>query len=100
VVRKYLGTCLLSQAGVALGLGIIIETQFSLIGGEAALYGTIMLSVVTISTIILEIFGPIAAKWSLAKAGEIGNGNGRKDLVGQKVETNLVEEKIIPTEQV
>jgi hypothetical protein len=73
-VKKYLGTCLLSQAGVALGLVIIIETQFSVIGGDAAFYGTVILSVVTISTIILEIMGPIVAKWSLAKAGEIGNG--------------------------
>jgi Kef-type K+ transport system membrane component KefB len=81
-VKKYLGTCLLSQAGVALGLGIVIETQFSAIGGQAALYGTIILSVVTISTIILEIIGPIAAKWSLAKAGEIGNGG--RDMDCQK----------------
>lgn len=73
-VKKYLGTCLLSQAGVALGLGIIIETQFSVIGGDAAFYGTVILSVITISTIILEIIGPIVAKWSLSKAGEIGNG--------------------------
>ncbi|MHA1481475.1 MAG: cation:proton antiporter [Candidatus Thorarchaeota archaeon] len=77
MVKKYLGTCLLSQAGVALGLGIIIETQFVAIGGEAALVGTIILSVVAFSTIILEILGPIAAKWSLSKAGEIGNGDYR-----------------------
>ncbi len=70
-VQKYLGSCLLSQAGVALGLGIIIETRFVAIGGEAAVMGMIILNVVAISTIFLEFIGPIAAKWSLNKAGEI-----------------------------
>ncbi len=73
-VKKYLGICLLSQAGVALGLSVIIETQFAPLGGEAALFGTIILSVVAISTMFLEIVGPIAAKWGLARAGEVGNG--------------------------
>jgi len=76
VVRKYLGICLLSQAGVALGLSVIIETEFTALGGEAALFGTIILSVVTISTMFLEVVGPIAAKWGLARAGEVGNGRG------------------------
>ncbi len=73
-VKKYLGICLLSQAGVALGLSVIIETEFVALGGEAAIFGTIILSVVAISTMILEVVGPIAAKWALAHAGEVGNG--------------------------
>jgi Kef-type K+ transport system membrane component KefB len=73
-VKKYLGICLLSQAGVALGLSVIIETEFAVLGGEAALFGSIILSVVAISTMFLEIIGPIAAKWGLARAGEVGNG--------------------------
>ncbi|UCH03486.1 MAG: cation:proton antiporter, partial [Candidatus Thorarchaeota archaeon] len=73
-VKKYLGICLLSQAGVALGLSVIIETEFAALGGEAALFGTIILSVVAISTMVLEIVGPIAAKWALTRAGEVGNG--------------------------
>jgi Kef-type K+ transport system membrane component KefB len=73
-VKKYLGICLLSQAGVALGLSVIIESEFAALGGEAAIFGTIILSVVAISTMFLEIVGPIAAKWGLARAGEVGNG--------------------------
>ncbi|MFW9919163.1 MAG: cation:proton antiporter [Candidatus Thorarchaeota archaeon] len=75
-VKKYLGICLLSQAGVALGLSVLIESEFSVLGGEAAIFGSIILSVVALSTIILEIVGPIAAKWGLTQAGEVGNGNG------------------------
>lgn len=78
-VRKYLGICLLSQAGVALGLSVLIENELALIGGEAAIFGSIILSVVALSTIFLEIVGPIAAKWGLTRAGEVGNGNGRCD---------------------
>ncbi|MFW9909493.1 MAG: cation:proton antiporter [Candidatus Thorarchaeota archaeon] len=78
-VRKYLGICLLSQAGVALGLSVLIEHEFAILGGEAAVFGTIILSVVALSTIFLEIVGPIAAKWALTQAGEVGNGNGRCD---------------------
>jgi Kef-type K+ transport system membrane component KefB len=74
-VRKYLGICLLSQAGVALGLSVLIESEFAALGGEAAIFGSIILSVVALSTIFLEIVGPIAAKWGLTQAGEI-NGNG------------------------
>ncbi|TXT56415.1 MAG: conserved membrane protein of unknown function [Candidatus Thorarchaeota archaeon] len=70
-VRKYLGPCLLCQAGVSIGLGIIIEQSFFELGGEAAILGSLILSVVSISTMFLEIVGPISVKWALGKAGEI-----------------------------
>lgn len=71
-VRKYLGTCLMCQAGVALGLSYIVESRFVPLGGEAASVGLLILSVVGVSTIVLEILGPIAVKWGLTRAGEIG----------------------------
>ncbi|MBD3406084.1 MAG: hypothetical protein GF411_08170 [Candidatus Lokiarchaeota archaeon] len=70
-VRKYLGACLFCQAGVALGLGFIIEETFLEIGGEAAVIGSLILSVVGVATMILEMIGPISVKWALGKAGEI-----------------------------
>jgi len=87
-VRKYLGICLLSQAGVALGLSVLIESEFAVLGGEAAIFGSIILSVVSLSTIILEIIGPIAAKWGLTQAGEVnGNGSCFEQTVISPVET-------------
>ncbi|MHA1637582.1 MAG: cation:proton antiporter [Candidatus Thorarchaeota archaeon] len=71
VVRKYLGPCLLCQAGVALGLGFLIQEQFQGINSEAAAVGTLLLSVVGVSTMILELVGPLSIKWALGKAGEI-----------------------------
>ena len=71
-VKKYLGTCLMCQAGVALGLSYIVESRFVPLGGDAASMGLLILSVVGVSTMVLEVLGPIAVKWGLTRAGEIG----------------------------
>lgn len=63
-VRKYLGICLLPQAGVALGMAYQAKTDF---GDE----GTIILVVVLIATLVYELFGPIGVKYSLEQSGEI-----------------------------
>ena len=71
VTKQYLGTCLLCQAGVALGLSFIIEETFVSLGGEAATIGSLLLGVVALSTMVLEAVGPLAVKWSLVNAGEL-----------------------------
>lgn len=91
-VRKYLGTCLMCQAGVALGLSYIIEREFIALGGEAAIAGTIILSVVGLSTMVLEFIGPIVVKWGLGRAGELREGE------TCFVPTEYVEESV-PTSQ-
>jgi hypothetical protein len=63
-VKKYLGICLLPQAGVALGMAYQAKTDF----GED---GMTILIVVLIATLVYELFGPIGVKYSLEKAGEI-----------------------------
>jgi Kef-type K+ transport system membrane component KefB len=73
VVQKYLGLCLLSQAGVALGLAVIISEHFAQFGTEAGTLGIFILNTITASTIIFQIFGPVAIKWAIDKSGE-GNG--------------------------
>ena len=68
---KYLGYCLMSQAGVAVGLSLVVEQNFLSIGSaEAILYGTLILNVVALTTMVLQVFGPIAASIGLRKAGE------------------------------
>jgi len=63
-VRKYLGICLLPQAGVALGMAYQTKTDF----GED---GITILIIVLIATMIYELFGPIGVKYSLTKSNEI-----------------------------
>ena len=64
-VKKYLGICLLPQAGVALGMAYQAKTDF--VGED----GVTVLIVVLIATLVYELFGPIGVKYSLEKAGEI-----------------------------
>ncbi len=75
-VKKYVGLGILSQAGVAIGLSLIVAQEFGELAVQydldhAARIGTITLTTVTATCIFFEIIGPILAKIALEKAGEI-----------------------------
>jgi len=74
-VRKYLGICLLPQAGVAIGLAILAGKQF-----DAELGRTIIMIVMT-ATFLMEIFGPLMVKAGVKKAGEVGMNVTEEDLI-------------------
>lgn len=78
VVRKYLGLCLLSQAGVAIGLTIMSSRLF---GDDAA--GSAIIVIVMTTTFIVEIFGPMFVKLGVGKAGEIGMDVTADDLIAE-----------------
>jgi len=63
-VRKYLGITLIPQAGVAIGLSLLIFKTYPDIGVQIK-------TVVLCATFVYEIFGPVLAKIGLKKAGEI-----------------------------
>ncbi|MCD6115849.1 cation:proton antiporter [bacterium] len=63
VVRKYLGMCLFSQAGVTIGLAILTAQNFPEIGN-------IIIGIVTLTTFIVQIIGPPSVKIAITKAGE------------------------------
>ncbi|MHC4174572.1 MAG: cation:proton antiporter domain-containing protein [Planctomycetota bacterium] len=75
VVRKYLGICLLPQAGVAIGLAIISREMFD------AEFGKIVIMVVMTETFIIELLGPILVKVGVKKAGEVGMNVTEEDLI-------------------
>ena len=75
VVRKYLGICLLPQAGVAIGLAILAGEQF---GAEI---GHTIIIVVMTATFLMEIFGPMLVKVGVKKAGEVGMNVTEEDLI-------------------
>jgi Kef-type K+ transport system membrane component KefB len=75
VVRKYLGICLLPQAGVAIGLAILAGQQFN-----AELGHTIIMVVMT-ATFLMEIIGPMLVKVGVKKAGEVGMNVTEEDLM-------------------
>jgi len=70
-IRKYLGLGILSQAGVAIGLSLIIKQELSAFGPEGAAIGSTVITTVTATCIFFEIIGPILTKIGLEKAGEI-----------------------------
>lgn len=75
VVRKYLGICLLPQAGVAIGLAILASQQFD------SELGHIIVIVVMTGTFLMEIIGPILVKVGVKRAGEIGLNITEDDLI-------------------
>ncbi|MHC4622826.1 MAG: cation:proton antiporter domain-containing protein [Planctomycetota bacterium] len=75
VVRKYLGICLLPQAGVAIGLAILASQQFK------ADVGHTIIMVVMIATFLMEILGPILVKVGVKRAGEVGMNVTEEDLI-------------------
>lgn len=65
-VQKYLPYCLLSQAGVAIGLSIAAGNDFP------DSVGPQILLIITATTFIVQLVGPICVKIGVTKAGECG----------------------------
>ncbi len=65
-VQKYLPFCLLSQAGVAIGLSIAAGNDF------ADSIGPEILLIITATTFIVQLIGPVCVKIGVSKAGECG----------------------------
>lgn len=75
-VKKYVGMGILSQAGVAIGLSLIVKQEFSQLNVQynlphAAIIAAIVFTTITTTCIFFEIIGPILTKYVLKKAGEI-----------------------------
>ena len=65
-VQKYLPYCLFSQAGVAIGLSIAAGNDFS------DSIGPQILLIITATTFIVQLVGPVFVKIGVTKAGECG----------------------------
>ncbi len=81
-IRKYMGLCLFSQAGVAIGLAILSADRF----GQTTLYDGLMMGdaiimIVTATTFLVQIIGPPCVKVAVEKAGEVGLNMTEEDLV-------------------
>lgn len=74
-VQKYLGLCLFSQAGVAVGLSIVAGQRFD---GEL---GQAIVLVITATTFLVQLIGPGCVKYAVTKAGEVGMNVTEEDLI-------------------
>lgn len=72
IIRNNLGLGLLSQAGVAIGLALLVSQEFANIDSpQAHAIADSVVTTITATCILFEIVGPITAKIALRNAGEI-----------------------------
>jgi CBS domain-containing protein len=83
-VRKYLPFCLLSQAGVAVGLSVVAgQTLPDPLGG-------IIVMVITTTTFVVQIIGPPSVKFAVDRAGESGLNVTEDDLLAKSSAADLM----------
>lgn len=91
-VTKYLGFCLFDQAGVAVGLSIAAFHTFSVLGEEARLAGVMIISVITATTVILQLVAPPMIKYGIRKADEMNRNVTEEDIVALYKVEDVMEE--------
>jgi Kef-type K+ transport system membrane component KefB len=77
-IRTYLGLGILSQAGVAIGLALVVGQRFAEFGARGSAIGSTVITTITASCIVFELVGPILTKYALTKAGEIPVNTGNR----------------------
>jgi Kef-type K+ transport system membrane component KefB len=70
-VRDNLGLALLSQAGVAIGLALSSSTRFADLGPDGEELADLVLNVVTATTFVVQLIGPLLVKVAITRAGEV-----------------------------
>lgn len=70
-VKRYLGLCLFSQAGVAIGLSIQAMHDFQAYGEAGAALGLLTINVIAATTFVFQVIGPNFTRYAIIKAGEV-----------------------------
>ena len=70
-IKKYLGFCLLTQGGLAIGLATSFYYNLATLSEVGYHLGTLVLNTIVATTLIVEILGPIFVKYAITKTGEI-----------------------------
>jgi len=72
-IRKYLGFCLFPQAGVAIGLVLLVQTSPILDSAPPVVKETLVLivNIVLFSIFINELIGPVITKFGITKGTEL-----------------------------
>ena len=86
-VRKYLGFCLFSQAGVAIGLAIVATHRFP----DATAQSIILL--ITATTFLVQIIGPPFVRYAVIRAGEAGKDLSEDDLLASFYVNDIMDSK-------
>jgi len=84
-VQKYIPFCLLSQAGVAIGLSILATHYFP------GRIGNTIVIIVTTAVFILELIGPTFTRIAVTKAGEVGLNITEEDFIHKSKATDVMD---------
>jgi Kef-type K+ transport system membrane component KefB len=87
-VQKYLPWCLFSQAGVAIGLSILASERFP---GEI---GSAITVIVTATTFVVQIIGPLTMRIAITKAGEAGLNITEEDIIRESKVKDIMDANI------
>jgi len=87
-VRKYLPWCLFSQAGVAIGLSILASQRFP---GEI---GNSIVIIITTTTFVVQIVGPLAMRIAITGAGEAGLNITEDDIIRESKAKDIMDTTI------
>jgi Kef-type K+ transport system membrane component KefB len=80
-VTRYLGFCLMDQAGVAVGLAIATFNTFSALGDEFRLSGLLIINIITATTFLLQLLSPPMIKFGISRADEMFRNVTEDDIV-------------------
>ncbi len=93
-VTKYLGLCLFSQAGVAIGLAMVVYHNFSLLGPQGREVGMLVLNIITATTFVVQMIGPVCVKFAVTKADEVGRNVTKNDIIESLTVADVMEKDI------
>jgi len=93
-VTKYLGLCLFSQAGVAIGMAISIYQNLSKLGPEASNVGLTIINVIVATTFVVQIIGPVCVRFAVEKAEEIGKDVTEEDIIESHKVLDVIEKNV------
>jgi hypothetical protein len=60
---------------VAIGLALSVANRFDAYGEEGVRLGNATINVITATTFVVQIVGPIMVKFAITRAGEVGLGS-------------------------
>jgi len=80
-VTKYLGFCLMDQAGVAVGLAIATFNMFGMLGEGPRQAGLLIINVITATTFLLQLLAPPMIKFGAFKADEMFRNVTEEDII-------------------
>ncbi len=92
-VRQNLGLALVPQAGVAVGLVLLVQEDPRFVD-SADLFAAVVLSVVAVN----EIVGPVLTRFALGRAGEVGRD--RLRLIDFLQEEHILTDFVAPTKEI